>query len=214
MKFITVIVSRNKSCHVKTLHTVLRFNIMCMHRQGIENEICYINDDPYLKSEMIKSSIKRCDRLFFIEFGVHVDDGSLNQLFEKHEGIGGVVFPSVKEGIDWSMFKQKVLSNSNEPVEQLGLHFDTEVCNKISDDIYTVTKTDPKAWVLMSKNVIKNNKEKKSSDFKVLPRMENMFSKFIENGVKIHAYVASKLVVSYSHECISNILNASGVKVN
>jgi hypothetical protein len=44
--------------------------------------------------------------------------------------------------------------------------------------------------------------------------MENMFSKFIENGVKIRAYVASKLVVSYSHECISNILNASGIKVN
>ena len=112
------------------------------------------------------------------------------------------------------MFKQKVLSDSTEPIEQAGLHFDTEVGNKINNDIYTVIKTDPKSWVLMSKNVIKNNKEKKSTEFKVIPKMENMFSKFIENGVKIRAYVASKLVVSYTHECISNILNASGVKVN
>ena len=44
--------------------------------------------------------------------------------------------------------------------------------------------------------------------------MEIMFKKFQEAGVKIHAYTKAKLVMTYSHECISNILGASGVKSN
>ena len=39
-----------------------------------------------------------------------------------------------------------------------------------------------------------------------------MFDKFKEQGIKIHAFTASKLIVTYTHECISNILNAAGVK--
>ena len=44
--------------------------------------------------------------------------------------------------------------------------------------------------------------------------METMFSKFKESGVKIHAYTKAKLIMTYSHECVSNILGASGVKSN
>ena len=44
--------------------------------------------------------------------------------------------------------------------------------------------------------------------------MKTMFTKFKEAGIKIHAYTASKLVMTYSHECVSNILNAAGVKTN
>lgn len=39
MKFASIIVTRNKSCHVKTLHTILRFNLMCLQRGNIENEV-------------------------------------------------------------------------------------------------------------------------------------------------------------------------------
>ena len=66
----------------------------------------------------------------------------------------------------------------------------------------------------MSKNVIKHIKDKKSSSYKIFPKMETMFSKFQESGVKIVAYPKSKLIMTYNHECVSNILNAAGVKSN
>jgi len=41
-----------------------------------------------------------------------------------------------------------------------------------------------------------------------------MFDKLKEQGVKIYAFTASKLTMTYPHECISNILGAAGVKTN
>jgi hypothetical protein len=41
-----------------------------------------------------------------------------------------------------------------------------------------------------------------------------MFTKFKELGVKINAFTASKLTMTYTHECVSNLLNAAGVKAN
>ena len=64
------------------------------------------------------------------------------------------------------------------------------------------------------KNVMKNLKDKKNGSFKIHPRMKTMFLKLQESGVKIHAYIGAKLTMTYSHECISNILNAAGVKSN
>jgi len=214
MKFATIIVTRSKSCSVKTLHTILRFNLLCMKNRGTENEVVFVNDDPYEKCEIIQKYIKTHDRIFFIDFGIAVDDLSLGKCFDKHEGIGCVVFPAVVEGIDWDMFKDKVNKNSKEPIEQMGLNFDTEVGNKVSDGMYNVLKTSSKCWVLMSKNVSKHIKDKKYGVCKIYPRMDVMFSKFKESGVKIHAYTKAKLTMTYSHECISNILNATGVKSN
>ena len=53
MKFASIIVTRNKSCHVKTLHTILRFNLFCLQKGGVENEVVFVNDDPFEKSEII-----------------------------------------------------------------------------------------------------------------------------------------------------------------
>ena len=95
MKFATIIVTRSKSCSVKTLHTILRFNLLCMQNRGTENEVVFVNDDPYEKCEIIQKYIKTHDRIFFIDFGIAVDDLSLSKCFDKYEGIGGVVFPAV-----------------------------------------------------------------------------------------------------------------------
>ena len=214
MKIATILVTRSKSCHVKTLHTILRFNLKCIQKQNIENEVVFVDDDPYEKAEMIYKYMKTHDRIFFVDFGISVDDESLDRVFDKHEAIGCLVFPGVTEGIDWEMFKKKVKSESKEPVEQMGLHFDTEVGTKVSGDIYTVKETAAKSWVMMNKNVMKNLKDRKNGSFKIHPRMKIMFSKLQESGVKIHAYTASKLIMTYSHECISNLLNAAGVKTN
>ena len=214
MKIATILVTRAKSCHVKTLHTILRFNLKCMQRGNTENEVVFVDDEPFEKAEIIYKYLKTHERIFFIDFGIQVDDVSLDKVFDKHENIGCLVFPGVTEGIDWGMFKEKVKNNVNEPVEQIGLHFDTSVTNKISENIYMVKETSAKSWVMMNKNITKNLKDKKNGAFKIHPRMSTMFKKLQEGGVKIHAYTAAKLTMTYSHECISNILNAVGVKAN
>ena len=214
MKIATILVTRAKSCHVKTLHTILRFNLKCMQRGNTENEVVFVDDEPFEKAEIIYKYLKTHERIFFIDFGIQVDDVSLDKVFDKHENIGCLVFPGVKEGIDWGMFKEKVKNNVNEPVEQIGLHFDTSVTNKISENIYMVKETSAKSWVMMNKNITKNLKDKKNGAFKIHPRMSTMFKKLQEGGVKIHAYTAAKLTMTYSHECVSNILNAAGVKAN
>jgi hypothetical protein len=209
MKICTVVTTRSKSCSVKTLHTILKLNMHCL-QNNVQNEIVYVNDDPFEKIEMIQKCLSKCDRLFFIDFGIGVDDASVKQIFESHEGLGVLVFPGVKEGIDWGLFKHKVREGSSEPVSQMGLNFDTQVGKKISTDIYSVTSTEAKSWVMFSKNVMKNAKDKKGN-FNLHVKM---FDKLKEQGVKIYAFTASKLTMTYPHECISNILGAAGVKTN
>ena len=212
MKIATIIVTRGKSCHVKTLHTILRFNIMCIQTGNIQNEVVFVNDDPFEKSDVIHRFMKTHDRLFFIDFGIHVDDASMKMVVEKNESYGIVVFPGVKEGINWTMFKEKVLAESTEPTEQMGLDFDTEVIAKVAENIHTVKTTAAKSWVLMCKPVLKQIKDKRTGLYKIHPKLDVMFSKFKEHGVRIVAFTAAKLVQTYSHECIGNIVNSSGVK--
>lgn len=212
MKIATIIVTRGRSCHVKTLHTILRFNILCIQTGSIQNEVAFVNDDPFEKSDTIHKFIKTHDRIFFIDFGIHVDDESMKMVVDKNEGYGVVVFPGVKEGINWTMFKEKVLAESTEPTEQMGLEFDTEVIAKVCDNIHTVKTTGAKSWVLMCKNTLKQIKDKRAGMYKIHPKLDVMFNKFKEHGVRIVAFTAAKLIQTYSHECIGNIVNSSGVK--
>ena len=210
MNLITILVTRSKSCHVKTLHTILRVNMKCVQTNS-KNEIMYVDDNPYQKAEIIQECLKRCDRVLFIDFGIGMDQGSIDQVFEKHESLPCLVFPGVTEGVDWGLFRSKVQQDISEPVEQMGLQFDTEVGKKISDDIYNVVTTDARVWIMNSKHILKSIKDKKTGNAKIYPKM---FEKFKEQGVKIYAFTASKLTMTYTHECISNILNAAGVKAN
>jgi hypothetical protein len=210
MNLITILVTRSKSCHVKTLHTILRVNMKCVQTNS-KNEIMYVDDNPYQKAEIIQECLKRCDRVLFIDFGIGMDQGSIDQVFEKHESLPCLVFPGVTEGVDWGLFRSKVQQDISEPIEQMGLAFDTEVGKKISDDIYNVVTTDARVWIMNSKHILKSIKDKKTGNAKIYPKM---FEKFKEQGVKIYAFTASKLTMTYTHECISNILNAAGVKAN
>ncbi len=207
MKFITLLISRSKACHVKTLHTVMKFNIKCV-QHGCSNEIMFCNDDPFLKAETIQKLMKNYDRIFYIDFGINLDGDSMEQLFEPMEGCGVLVFPAAREGIDWSMFKQKVLAESNEPVHQMGLHFDTEVGQKIKGDVYQVTSTRSRCWVMNCKTI-----KKKLGDTKIA-NYEKMFEKIKTYGIKVHALTSANVIATYAHECISNIMNAAGVRAN
>lgn len=210
MNIATIIVTRSKSCSVKTLHTILRLNMLCLQK-NINNEITYVNDDVFEKAEIIQKYMKKHERIVFIDFGISIDQESIEQIFHTHEGVGCLVFPGVKEGIDWNLFKTKVKTDSTEPVSQMGLHFDTEVGKMVSENIYQVVSTDPKAWMMNTKNVIKSIKDKKTGNWKIYPKI---FEKFKEKGVRVYAFTAAKLTITYTHECISNIMNAAGVRLS
>lgn len=92
MKFCTIIVTRSKSCAVKTLHTILKFNVHCI-RNGAENEIIFVNDDSIDKSKAIEDNITRCDRIFFIDFGIGVDEDSLNNFLNHMKTLDFLFFP-------------------------------------------------------------------------------------------------------------------------
>jgi hypothetical protein len=52
---------------------------------------------------------------------------------------------------------------------------------------------------------------KKMGDTK-LTNYEKIFEKFKSYGVKVYAWTAANVVTTYAHECISNIMNAAGVR--
>jgi predicted peroxiredoxin len=64
---------------------------------------------------------------------------------------------------------------------------------------------------MFTKNLVKQAKDKKTGNIKL---HHKMFEKMKEQGVKIYAYTSSKLTMTYTHECISNILSAAGVKAS
>jgi hypothetical protein len=213
MNVTTIVVTRNKACHVKTLHTLLRINLICMHH-GHHHNINFVVDDPFEKSACILKHMKTCDRLLFIDYSIFIDHPTCDKIFTKFEKFDCLVFPCVKEGVDWESFKRKIAKSTTEPIDQLALEFDTSVSHQISESMYKVVKTDPKCWVMDCKPVLKNLRERKGEGIKIPARNSELFDKLIEKGVKIYAWTAAKLVVTYPHECVSNILESAGVKTS
>lgn len=213
MKVTTIVVTRSGSCHVKTLHTILRMNIQCI-QNDTQNQIVFVNDDPYAKADAIQRYIKTADRIFFIDFGIQVDDASVSHVVSTREDHPVMVFPGVTEGIDWDMFKDKISENSSEPTHQMGLNFDTVVGNPASEDIYMVNSSSARSWFMICKPVIKHMKCRRTGKLKISPKSETMFENFKESGLKIVAFTGARLTFTYPHECIGNIVNSAGVKAN
>lgn len=214
MKVTTIIVTRSGSCHVKTLHTILRMNIQCI-QNGTQNQIVFVNDDPYAKADAIQKYIKTTDRIFFIDFGIQVDDESVSHVVSTCEDHHVMIFPGVTEGIDWNMFKDKISQKSSEPTHQMGLNFDTVVGDAVSEEpIYTVLSSSARAWYMICKPAIKRLKCRRTGKLKISPKSETMFENFKERGLKVVAFTGARLTFTYPHECIGNIVNSAGVKAN
>ena len=58
MRIATILLTRGKSCHVKTLHTILRFNLKFMQRGNTENEVVFVDDEPFEMAEIIYKYLK------------------------------------------------------------------------------------------------------------------------------------------------------------
>jgi len=202
-------VTRNKSIAGTTLHTMMNMHMQCMVR-GLHVEIHFVSDKTSLP-KMIKTG----ERIMWLDYGTNIDEASIIKAIEPFEkGVQVLVFPAVKEGIDWDRFVKRTREGSTEPVHQRGLGFDTEVGKKLVDDIYDVTKTSARVWAMDAKPV-----DKKLRQGKVpinLPLIDDgeMFKTLINNGIKVGAFTTADVVCHYIHECFGNILEMSGIKLN
>jgi len=208
MHVVTCIVTRNAAISVKTLHTLLNINKI----SGVTNEFVFINDDLFERQALLLKKLKHSDRIVWIDYSIHVDNPSLVKLFEKFiQGYHCLVLPCVTPGIDWDIFKKKILSGSQEPVSQMGLEFDTKVGKSIGENLNIVTETDPKCWAIDAKHLFKALRDKKGEGVTVPAKVSDMFKKFMERGVKMYAFTDAQLTVTYPHECLGNILESAGV---
>jgi hypothetical protein len=167
----------------------------------------FTNDDYASRKSALKKNLKGTDRLLWIDYGISVDEQSLRHVIARDWQWHGIVFPCVTEGIDWEQFKKNI--DTSEPVSQKGLGFDTSVSKKIRGDFYEIEKTNPHCFCFDTKQFLKNIKNEKISH-----DLQETFSSLLNTKFKMASFIAAKLIATYPHECLGNILGASGVKAN
>jgi hypothetical protein len=200
--------TRNKAIVATTLHTMMNIHVQCMQR-GCHLEIHFVDD----KSSLPKL-IKTGERIFWMEYGTNLNTEILPKVFEPlPKGVSVLVFPSVKEGINWDQFAKKTKAGSTEPAHQRGLAFDTEVGRKLSDGIYECTKTSARVWVMDAKPVDKKLRGGKTTVNLPLDDNEAMFSRLLNLDVKIGVAAEATVICHFVHECFGNILEAAGVEL-
>jgi hypothetical protein len=202
------VVTRNKSIAATTLHALMNIHMYAMHK-GLHVDVHFVADMSTLP-KLIKSG----ERIIWFDYGTNLDEQSLRTLcdpFEKDTKV--LVCPSVKEGVDWEMFRRKTLAGSKEPACQRGLTFDTDVNKKWADGLYEVSKTSARVWAMDSKAVDKKLRGDKVPIKLPIHSYEAMFDQLLKL-VKVGALTQSQVVCHYTYECLGNILETPGVRVD
>jgi hypothetical protein len=203
-----VAVTRNKSISATTLHTMMNVHMLCMMR-GMHLEIHFVED----KSSLPKL-IKTGERIFWMDYGTNLNNEILAKVVDPFDkGVQVLVFPSVKEGINWDQFKKKTRANSLEPAGQRGLEFDTTVGKKLADGLYECDKTSARVWVMDTKPVDKKLRGGKTPVKLPIENNEEMFDTLSKIGIKIGVASEAVVVCHFVHECFGNILEAAGVEL-
>ena len=198
--------TRNKAITVTGLHMLLQLTGRCYQRQDHQININFVED-----TRTLHKLIRQGERVLWVNYGCCLDNGSFEMIFDPMKGRDVLVFPAVKEGIDWNRFRKAVESNSTEPIHQMGLNFDTELGSKVADGLWTVTKSSPQVFVIDGSAVDKKLRSKKGEGLKLPRDIDQIFEKFTESGVRVHAWTKADVLVHYTHECLGNILEANGV---
>jgi len=196
---IVAIVS-SKSIHCSTLNSILHINMHCI-KNNTQVSVHYITDISGLKRYL-----KHSDRLIFFDYGSNINSDCIPTMCgPMPKGYQVMVFPAVKEGIDWELFKRKTLAGSKEPAEQRGLSFDTTVDKQFGEYLWSVEKTEPQVWTMDVKPVTK-----KATN---IPLDNTLFAALKTQGIKICACTAARCTQTYIHKCVANILETSGISV-
>jgi hypothetical protein len=192
-----------------TLHTLLNLNGHCAAR-NIHLNVAFVNDNSAMQKY-----IKQGERLVWFDYATNIDEGSIIKCVQPFDkGVQVLVFPSVKEEINWKMFKEKTLAGSTEPVSQRGLVFDTNVGRKLYDNVYEVTDTSARVWAMDCRPVDKKLRADKVPVKLPVFNSEEMFQKLKSLGVKIGALSTATVICHYTYECLGNILETGGIELN
>lgn len=194
-----VLVTVNKSIYIRTLHALMRINLFAISNNHIV-ELTFVDKDPFLIKDALNNGIKKYDKLLLLDYGIFIDQESIETLNKDVQNHGMIIYPCVKEGVDWELFKNNM---NDEPITQAGLQFDTSVGKKIIDGFYKVEKSEPKVWCLDCKKV--------SKKFSFPVKRSELIPKLKEDGVKICVFSKAKIITSYVHECYGSIVQAAGV---
>jgi len=202
-------VTRNKSISATTLHTMMNIHMLCMQKQQ-HLEVHFVEDRSILP-KLIKSG----ERLFWMDYGTNLNNEILHAVIDPFDkGIQVMVFPCVKEGIDWKLFEKKTKEGTTEPAGQRGLTFDTQVGKKLADGLYECQNTSARVWAMDTKPVDKKLRGgKETIKLPVEGSPEIMFKTLQNIGIKIGVMSEAIVVCHFTHECFGNILEASGVKL-
>jgi hypothetical protein len=158
--------------------------------------------------------IKTGERIFWMDYGTNLNNEILSKVIDPFDkGVQVLVFPSVKEGINWENFKKKTRAGSKEPSGQRGLEFDTKVGKKLADGLYECEKTEARVWVMDAKPVDKKIRGGKETIKIPYESNEAMFATLANIGVKIGVASEAIVVCHFVHECFGNILEAAGVEL-
>lgn len=200
--------TRNKSISAMTLHTMMNLH-MLRTTHGHHLEVHFVEN----KSSLPKI-IKSGERIFWMDYGTNLNQEILNKVISPFEkGIQVLVFPSVTEGIDWSLFEKKTKEGSTEAPSQRGLKFDTEVGKKLAPGLYECAKTSARVWAMDAKPVDKKIRGGKEMIKLPLENNEEFFGTLAKIGVKIGVASEAIVVCHFVHERFGNILEAAGVQL-
>jgi hypothetical protein len=178
-------------------------------QKGTHLEIHCLDDKSALP-KLIKSG----ERIFWMDYGTNLNAEILHQVVDPFDkGCQVLVFPSVKEGINWDQFAKKTRAGSKEGAGQRGLDFDTTVGKKLADGLYECDKTSARVWVMDCKPVDKKLRGGKDPVKLPLDSNEVMFTTLKNLGIKIGVASEAVVVCHFVHECFGNILEAAGVEL-
>jgi hypothetical protein len=178
-------------------------------QRNVHLEIHFVEDKSTLP-KLIKSG----ERVFWMDYGTNLNSEILTKVIDPFDkGVQVLVFPSVKEGINWDQFIKKTKAGSKEPMGQRGLDFDTTVGKKLADGLYECDKTTARVWVMDAKPVDKKLRGGKDPVKLPLESNEAMFTTLKNLGIKIGVASEALVVCHFVHECFGNILEASGVEL-
>lgn len=203
------VVTRNKSLAATTLHSLMNINMYSMMK-GLHVDIHFVSDLSGLPK-----LIKTGERIIWFDYGTNIDEETLRKLVDPFEkDVKVLVCPSVREGIDWDMFRRKTLAGSKEPAYQRALTFDTDVSKKLDDGLYEVTKTSARVWAMDSKPIDKKLRGDKVQVKLPTETYDAMFDCLKRLGIRIGAATRANVICHYVHECSGNILETPGVVLN
>jgi len=187
----------------------MNINILAIMK-GVHVDVHYVQDLSGLP-KLIKSG----ERIVWLDYGTNIDQDNVRIVFEPFDKeVRVLVCPSVKEGIDWEMFRKKTLAGSSEPASQRALEFDTEVGKKIVDGVYDVKKTSARVWIMDPKSIDKKLRGEKTQVKLDTSSYEAMFDQLIRMGIRVAAATKVQVICHFIHKCSGNILETPGVGVS